>query len=150
VQRLHGLKARMLAAPDQQISLTDPDSRSMATSGRGSGVVGYNVQIAVDTEHTLLVEQSEMITYGSRSRHRILNSVPGRMQTATFTSSCAANPRAPVPKLCVVSLSPTFAGRDVTLWRLKSHIPQLRNAQPIEVQIAGPSHGVDPNQFDLP
>jgi transposase len=40
MQRLQGLKARMLAAPDQQISLTDPDSRSMATSGRGSGVVG--------------------------------------------------------------------------------------------------------------
>src|SRR6185437_6175311 len=37
VQRLHGLKTQMLAAPDQQISLTDPDSRSMATSGRGSG-----------------------------------------------------------------------------------------------------------------
>src|ERR1700693_2183964 len=35
-QRLHGLKTRMLGAPDQQISLTDPDSRSMATSGRGS------------------------------------------------------------------------------------------------------------------
>jgi hypothetical protein len=33
---------QMLASPDQQISLTDPDSRSMATSGRGSGVVGYN------------------------------------------------------------------------------------------------------------
>jgi hypothetical protein len=32
---------QMLASPDQQISLTDPDSRSMATSGRGSGVVGY-------------------------------------------------------------------------------------------------------------
>jgi hypothetical protein len=32
----------MLASPDQQISLTDPDSRSMATSGRGSGIVGYN------------------------------------------------------------------------------------------------------------
>jgi transposase len=47
VQRLHGLKVQMLAAPDQQISLTDPDSRSMATSGRGSGVVGYNVQVAV-------------------------------------------------------------------------------------------------------
>jgi hypothetical protein len=39
---------QMLASPDQQISLTDPDSRSMATSGRGSGVVGYNVQVAVD------------------------------------------------------------------------------------------------------
>src|SRR6266699_2356715 len=42
--RLRALEARMLAAPDQQISLTDPDSRSMATSGRGSGIVGYNVQ----------------------------------------------------------------------------------------------------------
>ena len=55
VKRLHGLKARMLAAPDQQISLTDPDSRSMATSGRGSGVVGYNVQVAVDTKHHLII-----------------------------------------------------------------------------------------------
>src|SRR5204863_8186953 len=53
MQRLHGLKARMLATPDQQISLTDPDARSMATSGRGSGVVGYNVQVAVRSEeHT--------------------------------------------------------------------------------------------------
>jgi transposase len=43
------------AAPDQQVSLTDPDARSMATSGRGSGVVGYNVQVAVDTEHHLIV-----------------------------------------------------------------------------------------------
>jgi hypothetical protein len=46
---------KMLASPDQQISLTDPDSRSMTTSGRGSGVVGYNVQVAVDTEHHLIV-----------------------------------------------------------------------------------------------
>jgi transposase len=43
------------AAPDQQLSLTDPDARSMATSGRGSGIVGYNVQIAVDAEHHLIV-----------------------------------------------------------------------------------------------
>jgi hypothetical protein len=38
-----------------QISLTDPDARSMATSGRGSGVVGYNVQTAVDTKRHLIV-----------------------------------------------------------------------------------------------
>src|SRR5260221_9356850 len=55
MQRLEVLKVQMLATPDQQISLTDPDSRSMATSGRGSGVVGYNVQIAVDTEHHLII-----------------------------------------------------------------------------------------------
>ena len=64
VQRLRGLKARMLAAPDQQISLTDPDSRSMATSGRGSGVVGYNVQVAVDTEHHLIITH-EVTNVGS-------------------------------------------------------------------------------------
>jgi hypothetical protein len=55
LQRLKALEKEMLASPDQQISLTDPDSRSMATSGRGSGVVGYNVQIAVDTQHHLIV-----------------------------------------------------------------------------------------------
>src|SRR5215469_5110762 len=61
---LEGLEARMLAAPDQQISLTDPDSRSMATSGRGSGVVGYNVQVAVDTKHHLIVTH-EVTNVGS-------------------------------------------------------------------------------------
>jgi transposase len=55
MQRLETLDARRLATPDQQISLTDPDARSMATSGRGSGVVGYNVQTAVDTKHHLIV-----------------------------------------------------------------------------------------------
>jgi transposase len=45
MQRLAAMEKLMLASPDQQISLTDPDSRSMATSGRGSGVVGYNVQV---------------------------------------------------------------------------------------------------------
>ena len=53
--RLTELEARMLATPDQQISLTDLDARSMATSGRGSGMVGYNVQAAVDTRHHLIV-----------------------------------------------------------------------------------------------
>jgi transposase len=43
------------AAPDQQVSLTDPEARSMATSGRGSGMVGYNVQAAVDAQHHLIV-----------------------------------------------------------------------------------------------
>jgi transposase len=49
------LEAEVHAAPDQQISLTDPDARAMATSGKGTGVVGYNVQTAVDTKHHLIV-----------------------------------------------------------------------------------------------
>ena len=55
MQRPEKLEIRMLAAPDRQISLTDPDARSMATSGRGSGMVGYNVQAAVDIKHHLIV-----------------------------------------------------------------------------------------------
>jgi len=61
MQRLEILEVKMLATPDQQISLTDPDSRSMATSGRGSGVVGYNVQVAVDTEHHLIVTHEVLV-----------------------------------------------------------------------------------------
>ena len=53
--RLKKLEVRMLQTPDQQISLTDPDARSMATSGRGTGMVGYNVQTAVDAKHHLIV-----------------------------------------------------------------------------------------------
>ena len=55
MQRLEKLEAEMLETPDQQISLTDPDARSMATSGKGSGMVAYNVQSAVDTKHHLIV-----------------------------------------------------------------------------------------------
>jgi hypothetical protein len=55
MQRLKALDVQMLATPDQEISLIDPDARSMATIGRGSRVVGYNVQVAVDTKHHLIV-----------------------------------------------------------------------------------------------
>src|SRR5215813_6373747 len=55
MDKLEAIEQQVLASPDKQISLTDAASRSMATSGRGSGIVGYNVQIAVDTEHHLIV-----------------------------------------------------------------------------------------------
>jgi len=55
IERLKKLQVRMLESPDEQISLTDPDARSMATSGRGTGMVGYNVQAAVDTKNHLII-----------------------------------------------------------------------------------------------
>ena len=82
MQRLAAMEKAMLASPDQQISLTDPDSRSMATSGRGSGVVGYNVQVAVDTEHHLIVA------------HEVTNSGTDRAQLANVASrrrSCSGS-----------------------------------------------------------
>jgi transposase len=61
MRRLAEIEARMLENSDQQVSLTDPDARSMATSGRGSGVVGYNVQVAVESEHHLIVAHEALI-----------------------------------------------------------------------------------------
>ena len=55
MQRLNQIGQQLREAPDRQVSLTDPDARSMATSGRGTGIVGYNVQTAVDTKHHLIV-----------------------------------------------------------------------------------------------
>lgn len=52
---LQEIEKQVHEAPDQQISLTDPDSRAMATNMRGASTVGYNVQAAVDAEHHLIV-----------------------------------------------------------------------------------------------
>lgn len=55
VKKLNEIEARLESAPGKQVSLTDPDARSMATSGKGTGVVGYNVQTAVDAKNHLIV-----------------------------------------------------------------------------------------------
>lgn len=55
IDEFNALGRQLQQTPDQQISQTDPDARSMATSGRGTGMVGYNVQTAVDTSHHLIV-----------------------------------------------------------------------------------------------
>ena len=57
-QRIEDLKAmgaRLEADPGAQVSLTDPDARAMSSHGKGTDVVGYNVQIAVDAEHHLIL-----------------------------------------------------------------------------------------------
>ena len=53
IKELNKIETQLLAAPDKQISFTDPDARSMIT--RGTGIVGYNVQTAVDVKHHLIV-----------------------------------------------------------------------------------------------
>ena len=65
MSRLKKVEARLLKAPGQQISLTDPDARSMKS--RGTGVVGYNVQTAVDTQHHMIVAH-EVTNQGSDRR----------------------------------------------------------------------------------
>jgi transposase len=69
MQALKAMQQTVQDAPDRQVSLTDPDSRSMATSGKGTATVGYNVQIAVDAEHHLIVAH-EVINQGY-DRHQL-------------------------------------------------------------------------------
>ena len=55
IDRLKAMDKALADAPDGQISLTDPDAHAMATSARHSGMVGYNVQNAVDAETHIIV-----------------------------------------------------------------------------------------------
>ena len=66
MKRLKDIEVQMLNAPDKQVSLTDPDARSMKT--RGNGIVGYNVQTAVDAEHHLIVAHEVTNTGSDRSQ----------------------------------------------------------------------------------
>jgi transposase len=71
IARLSAIKAEMMKSKDRQISLTDPDARSMATSGKDTGIVGYNVQTAVDTKNHLIVAHE--VTNVGTDRHQLLN-----------------------------------------------------------------------------
>ena len=55
MRRMDAIREQLKATPDEQISETDPDARSMISQAKGTGVVGYNVQAAVDTKQHLIV-----------------------------------------------------------------------------------------------
>ena len=71
IARLNAINADMMKSEDKQISLTDPDARSMTTSGKDTGIVGYNVQAAVDTENHLIVAHE--VTNVGTDRHQLSN-----------------------------------------------------------------------------
>ena len=61
MQELKAVEAQLQEHPGEQVSLTDPDARSMKT--RGTGIVGYNVQTAVD-QNTHMIVAHEVVNEG--------------------------------------------------------------------------------------
>ena len=101
-KQMQGLKAmelRLRKAPDEQISLTDPDARSMATSGRGTGIVGYNVQTAVDAKNHLIVA------------HEVTNVGNDRGQLAMMSEQARA--ATGIQELTVVADRGYFSGDEI-------------------------------------
>ena len=78
MRRLEAIARQFDETPDGQISLTDPDARSMATYGKGTGLVGYNVQTALDTDTHLIVA------------HEVTNVGNDRAQLATMARAAKA------------------------------------------------------------
>lgn len=99
MQSLKAMGRQVEAAPDKQVSLTDPDARSMATSGKGTGIVGYNVQVAVDAEHHLIVA------------HEVTNVGSDRAQLASM--GCKAREATGCEEVTVVADRGYYTGEEV-------------------------------------
>tara|TARA_R110002073_G_C9426455_1_gene576396 strand:- start:195 stop:1628 length:1434 start_codon:yes stop_codon:yes gene_type:complete len=99
VNQLNEIQAQLKDTPGHQISLTDPDARSMATSGRGTGMVAYNVQTAVDSTHHLIVA------------HEITNI--GHDRTQLVNMATQAKTAMDVVELTVVADRGYFSGEEI-------------------------------------
>jgi DNA repair exonuclease SbcCD ATPase subunit len=99
IVRLNALEEERLKQPDKQLSFTDPDARSMATSGKGSGMVGYNVQTAVDPKHHLI------------PAHKVTNVGHDRGQLSTMAKQ--AREAMDVEELTVVADAGYFKGEEI-------------------------------------
>src|SRR5258708_4375340 len=116
MQSLREIGKQVEAAPDKQVSLTDPDARSMATSGKGTGIVGYNVQIAVDAEHHLIVA------------HDVTNVGSDRAPlTAMSRKARAAGGR---EEVTVLAGSGYYNGDEVLAWEGTGILPVIPKTQP--------------------
>jgi len=99
MKRLKKLDAQLAQSPDGQLSLTDPDARVMATRRRNSGLVGYNVQAAVDTKHHIIVA------------HEVTNQVSDRRQLTPMAKQSRQAMRR--KKLKVLADRGYFAGEEI-------------------------------------
>jgi len=116
MEELKGHEAAVAAHPDKQVSLTDPDARSMMKAGGGS-VVGYNVQTAVDSKHHLIAAHEVTNAMTDRSQ---LSSMAGQATTALDTEA-----------LTVIADPGYYNGEEIracTLAGVKALVPKPRTS----------------------
>lgn len=111
MRHLREMEKVVAASPDGQVSLTDPDARAMTTSGRGTTVVGYNVQAAVDTTHHLIVA------------HEVTNATSDRAQLAPMGQH--AQEAAGRTALTVLADRGYFSGRQVLACEEAGMVPYV-------------------------
>jgi len=111
VRDLKAMEVELAQAPDGQISLTDPDARAMATHGKGTGMVGYNVRAAVDTEHHLVFA------------HEVTNQGHDRSQLANMSARAKAATGANA--LTVLADRGYFSGPEILACKQIGAIPYL-------------------------
>jgi transposase len=99
MRELEAMEEAVMASPDRQISLTDPDARAMASAGTGTGLVGYNLQAAVDTESHIVVA------------HEVLNLGHDRTSLASMCQQAAQ--ATGTPALTVLADRGYFSGPEV-------------------------------------
>jgi len=109
--KLDAIEIELQQTPDKQISLTDPDARSMATSGRGTGIVGYNVQTAVDTKNHLIVA------------HEVTNVGHDRSQLANMGKQAKA--AMAVDKLNVIADRGYYSGEEIRKCHENGIVPRV-------------------------
>lgn len=90
MRELEAMEEAVAATPDRQISLTDPDARAMASAGKGTGLVGYNLQAAVDTESHIVVAH-EVINLGHDRTSLANMGLQAREATGTGTLTVLAD-----------------------------------------------------------
>jgi len=107
VEHLNQTEQELEESTDGQVSLTDPEARSMATSGRGSGLVGYNVQAAVDSKHHLILA------------HEVTNQGHDRAQLANMATQAQAVLE--TQEITVVADRGYYSGEEIKSWMGSTH-----------------------------
>jgi transposase len=116
MRRMDAIKVQLAQQPTPQLSLTDPDSRSMISQAKGSGVVGYNVQAVVEAKHHLIVAH-EVTNIGNDRTHLTkmalaARAAMGRTKMNVFADRGYFN--APEIKSCVEQSMRPFVPKPMT------------------------------------